>query len=45
MMNEVDHDVLTTIVVTFFINANMVGVEQQESSARSITATSLGDPS
>ena len=30
MMNEVDHDVLTTIVVNFFINANMVGVEKQE---------------
>lgn len=30
MMNEVDHDVLTTIVVNFFINANMVGCEKQE---------------
>ena len=29
-MNEVDHDVLTTIVVNFFINANMVGCEKQE---------------
>lgn len=30
MMNEVDHDVLTTIAVNFFINANMVGWDLQE---------------
>ena len=30
MMNEVDHDVLTTIVVNFFINANLTGWDIQE---------------
>ncbi|MCQ2511670.1 MAG: radical SAM protein, partial [Lachnospiraceae bacterium] len=30
MMNEVDHDVLTTVAVNFFINADIVGWEVQE---------------
>ena len=30
MMEEVDHDILTTLVVNFFINANMVGWDIQE---------------
>lgn len=30
LINDVDHDVLTTIVVNFFINANLVGWDIQE---------------
>ena len=31
MINDVDHDVLTTIAVNFFINANLIGWDVQES--------------
>ena len=30
MINDVDHDVLTTIAVNFFINANLIGWPRQE---------------
>ena len=30
MLNDVDHEVLTTVAVNFFINANMIGCDIQD---------------
>ena len=34
LLNDVDHDVLTTIAVNFFINANLVGWDVQEAARK-----------